>query len=254
MKLALKDKYGVYFIVHHLFESKKAKLTEGDATFKKGDKVKLKKDVLEKHSKSVPAHSGYSKEQFSWRETLESLDGEVGEIERIFPNSKHVNVQFDSIIIGINNTELEKVVEENSKLNEETDFYIDVKRKDTEEAKNLLQGIKSIEYDYTEPNSYYFDNIKDAKEMLELFRRAGINIQDQNIDDMLYEEDKLDEQSSESEFNDAKTRVRELTKSLNKKLKITFKSIIQDFLKNGERGDAIGDLNALYNELGKVEI
>jgi len=83
------------------------KIKEPVPKFKKGDKVKLRSDVLKRHSKSVPAHAGYSKEQFSWRATLDNLEGQVGTIERTFPNSKHVNVQFPSTLIGIDSTELE---------------------------------------------------------------------------------------------------------------------------------------------------
>lgn len=74
--------------------------------FKVGDKVKLKDDVLQRHSRSVPAHAGYTREQFSWRDSLRKLKGKTGTIERLFSNSKHVNVDFDGHVIGINSTEL----------------------------------------------------------------------------------------------------------------------------------------------------
>lgn len=73
-----------------------------------GDPVKLKEDVLLQHSKSVPAHMGYTKEQFAWRKTLNELEGKVGEITRVFPNSKHVNVDFDGHLIGIDIDQLER--------------------------------------------------------------------------------------------------------------------------------------------------
>ena len=76
--------------------------------FKAGDKVALVFDVLQRHSRTVPAHAGYSKEQFAWRDTLRKLNGKIGTIERTFENSKHVNVQFDDgTLIGINETELQ---------------------------------------------------------------------------------------------------------------------------------------------------
>ena len=77
--------------------------------FKKGDKVKLKKDVLQRHARSVPAHAGYSREQFNWRDTLRGAGGKVGKVKRTFPNSKHLNVQFGKTLIGIRDTEVEKV-------------------------------------------------------------------------------------------------------------------------------------------------
>ena len=74
--------------------------------FKIGDKVKLRDDVLQKHSKSVPAHMGYSREQFAWRKTLDGLSGETGTISRLFDNSKHVNVDFNGTKIGLDYTNL----------------------------------------------------------------------------------------------------------------------------------------------------
>ena len=76
---------------------------------KVGDKVKLRGDVLQRHSKSVPAHRGYTPEQFKWRDILRKLKGKIGRIQRVFPNSNHVNVQFKNILIGIDKTELVKV-------------------------------------------------------------------------------------------------------------------------------------------------
>lgn len=73
-----------------------------------GEKVMLRKDVLQRHARSVPAHMGYTKEQFRWRAILASLEGKIGIIERIFPKSKYVNVRFDEHLIGIEDTELVK--------------------------------------------------------------------------------------------------------------------------------------------------
>jgi len=74
-----------------------------------GDKVKLRDDVLQRHARSVPAHMGYTREQFQWRDILRGLKGQVGVIERVFDNSKHVNVEFDGHLIGIDYTELESL-------------------------------------------------------------------------------------------------------------------------------------------------
>jgi hypothetical protein len=77
--------------------------------FKVGDSVKLRADVLQRHSRNVPAHMGYSHEQFEWRKTLGELEGKTGKIERVFPNSQHVNVEFEGVLIGIDASELESV-------------------------------------------------------------------------------------------------------------------------------------------------
>lgn len=74
--------------------------------FSKGNKVKLRSDALDRHSRSVPAHAGYTREQFSWRDTLGSLKGKTGVIDRTFPDSQHVNVKFGKTLIGINKSEL----------------------------------------------------------------------------------------------------------------------------------------------------
>ncbi len=77
--------------------------------FAVGDKAKLRGDVLVRHSRSVPAHAGFTKEGFQWRETLGKLKGKVGTIERIFPSGS-VNLEFrDGTLIGIDDSELVKV-------------------------------------------------------------------------------------------------------------------------------------------------
>ena len=75
----------------------------------KGSKVKLREDVLVRHARSVPAHAGYSREQFAWRDTLDKLEGKTGTIERTFPDSNHVNVKFGKTLIGLNKSELTQV-------------------------------------------------------------------------------------------------------------------------------------------------
>lgn len=71
-----------------------------------GTKVKLRGDVLIRHSRSVPAQAGFTHEQFAWRDTLNKLAGKIGTVTRVFPDSKSVNVDFDGHLIGIDSTEL----------------------------------------------------------------------------------------------------------------------------------------------------
>jgi len=76
--------------------------------FNVGDKVRLRKDVLVRHSRSVPAHAGFTREQFHWRAVLNKYGRKVGKITRTFP-SGHVNVTYrDGNTIGIDSTELVK--------------------------------------------------------------------------------------------------------------------------------------------------
>lgn len=72
-------------------------------------KVKLREDVLIRHSRSVPAHLGYTHEQFVWRDLLRKLKGKKGKIMRTFPESSHVNVKFGKKLIGLNYKELELI-------------------------------------------------------------------------------------------------------------------------------------------------
>lgn len=66
----------------------------GKNPFREGDLVKLRPDVLRRHSQSVPSHAGYNKNEFSWRDTLQKLSDKIGKITRVFPDSKHVNIEF----------------------------------------------------------------------------------------------------------------------------------------------------------------
>jgi len=76
--------------------------------FSVGDKVRLRKDVLVRHSRSVPAHAGYTREGFAWRATLDKYQNRVGTITRVF-DSGSVNVTFrDKNTIGIDQAELVK--------------------------------------------------------------------------------------------------------------------------------------------------
>ena len=69
------------------------------------DIVKLRKDVLLRHARSIPAYMGYTKEQFEWRDTLKKLEGKKGVVTKVF-KSGYVNVDFGSTLIGINKSEL----------------------------------------------------------------------------------------------------------------------------------------------------
>ncbi len=77
--------------------------------FKVGSKVKLREDVLQRHSRSVPCHMGHTREQFAWRATLRKLKDQIGTVSRLFDKSKHINVDFEETCIGIDWTELEQV-------------------------------------------------------------------------------------------------------------------------------------------------
>lgn len=90
------------------------------ATCKKirvGTRVKLRKDVLVRHARSVPPHAGYTKEQFSWRDTLDNLENKTGVVKRIFSDSRHVNVQFGKTLIGIDDSELIIVPKKKGEIN-----------------------------------------------------------------------------------------------------------------------------------------
>lgn len=76
--------------------------------FKAGDQVQLKADALGQHARSIPAHMGYTTEQFAWRDTLRKVKGKVGTVERTFPNSKHTNVEWDGVgCVGLDWTMLD---------------------------------------------------------------------------------------------------------------------------------------------------
>lgn len=63
--------------------------------FKVGDLVKLRPDVLGRHSHSIPPHAGFTTAGFQWRDTLRHLAGKQGKVTRVSPDSKHVNVEFE---------------------------------------------------------------------------------------------------------------------------------------------------------------
>lgn len=82
------------------------------AKFKKGDKVKISDDGLKIHSRSVPAHMGHTQDTINWRCSLLEIQiaGTVGEIERTFTNSTHVNVLFNNQCYGVDEYMLKKEV------------------------------------------------------------------------------------------------------------------------------------------------
>jgi len=77
-----------------------------DYPIKEGKIVLLRPDVLARHSSSVPPQMGFTTAQFQWRDTLRKLEGKRGTVTRVFNNSKHVNVDFGTDLIGIDHTEL----------------------------------------------------------------------------------------------------------------------------------------------------
>jgi hypothetical protein len=96
--------------------------------FKVGDHVKLHPDALKHHAQSAPAHMGYSKEGFAWRDHLRNLEGHVGKVSRVF-DSGHTNVDFHSGTIGI---EHKSLVPHHDSINEENDMS----------TKKNIQGFK----------------------------------------------------------------------------------------------------------------
>lgn len=106
--------------------------------FKLGDKVKLRDDVLKKHSTSVPAHLGYTREQFAWRKILDDLSGETGTVTKLFDNSKHVNVNFGEKVIGIDYTELVPAIGE---VEEGTLEILGLPENRIEKLKEILRSI-----------------------------------------------------------------------------------------------------------------
>jgi hypothetical protein len=90
--------------------SENRRTAAGDRPLVVGDLVRLRQDALGQHSRTVPAHMGYTREQFDWRDTLRRVGKKTGTVSRVFPNSKHVNVDFaDGNRIGIDWTSLVKV-------------------------------------------------------------------------------------------------------------------------------------------------
>ncbi len=79
--------------------------------FKKGDKVKISEDGLEIHSRSIPAHMGHTQETIDWRISLLEIKNAstIGEIERTFPNSAHINVIFNGKCYGVDGYMIEKI-------------------------------------------------------------------------------------------------------------------------------------------------
>ena len=81
-----------------------------DEDLKVGDKVKLRPDALQMHSRSLSTSPGYTHEQVEWRNTLKEIGDSVGEIKGpLFSDSNHVNVQFNEYLIGIDKNYLIKI-------------------------------------------------------------------------------------------------------------------------------------------------
>lgn len=117
--------------------------------FAVGDKVRLRPDVLARHARSVPAHAGFTHEQFEWRKTLDDLEGQTGEIQRTFENSRHVNVQFPGILIGIDHTELEGVPTGGDKMPFSERFDVEYYRGRSKKPERFSHGtINDVVNDY----------------------------------------------------------------------------------------------------------
>jgi hypothetical protein len=84
-----------------------------------GDKVMLVTDALQIHSKSIPAHMGYTTYQFEFRDTLRKLLGlnasfeqgmhgrDVGTVVDVYGKRVTVKFRFQSIDLPIEYFELE---------------------------------------------------------------------------------------------------------------------------------------------------
>ena len=70
------------------------------AKFKVGDRVKVAKDGLQKHSKTEAPSAGYTRNQMSWRKSVSDLlkKNDEGTIGRVFEHGSRsrYNVDFDS--------------------------------------------------------------------------------------------------------------------------------------------------------------
>ena len=71
--------------------------------FKVGDKVVVTLEGLQAHSRSVPAHMGYTRETMSWRRSLSKFRDKktVGTVTKVFPSSDQINVDFDGEKMGV---------------------------------------------------------------------------------------------------------------------------------------------------------
>lgn len=76
---------------------------QGKIDYKVGDSVVITVDGLKKHSRSIPAHMGYSQATIDWRGKLSKLaDAEtVGTVERVFPGGNNLNVDFDGYLTQV---------------------------------------------------------------------------------------------------------------------------------------------------------
>lgn len=76
-----------------------------------GDLVKIKRDGMQLHANSIPAHLGYSLSTWEWRRLLSEIQESnvVGEITRVYGKGDQYNVRFDGYLYQIPNYMLEKV-------------------------------------------------------------------------------------------------------------------------------------------------
>lgn len=96
-----------------------------DHGYKVGDTVRLHDEALQHHARSIPAHLGYTKEGFAWQDTLRKLQGKVGKVSRVFPNSQHINVDYpEHGTIGIDAKSIVRHVDQHSE--EEPDDQPDI--------------------------------------------------------------------------------------------------------------------------------
>ena len=142
--------------------------------FKKGDKVVLREDVLQRHARSVPAHLGYTREQFAWRDTLRKEEGKVGTVERTFEGSQHISVQFpDGKLIGINASELKKADEKKeSPVTIKQDGKVVATVKDSNEAFTWILNHQGQSVDYALRYGGYSAEDSDGKQVLKPYSKG----------------------------------------------------------------------------------
>jgi len=115
-----------------------------------GDKVMLRKDAVKRFLKRIPSREKLMREQFEWKTTLSKLMGKVGVVERVFPNSKHVNVRFGNELIGIDSTELVRV----DYVGKDTvnPFHLDTVKTFMRLHKNVFSKSRRIKFLVVEPS------------------------------------------------------------------------------------------------------
>jgi hypothetical protein len=79
---------------------------ENVSYFSEGDAVKISPSGLAFHANTVPAHAGYTKEQFEYRAVIASMEGVEGRVVRVSSNS--VDASFNGLLIQFSPEMLEK--------------------------------------------------------------------------------------------------------------------------------------------------